>query len=323
MSDESPLWTEKYRPRNLSEITNQKEIVERLKMFVREKNIPHLLFAGPPGTGKTTAILALAHDLYGGRVEGNILELNASDERGINVVRTRIKDFARTIPISDVPFKIIVLDEADAVTSDAQNALRRTMERYSKSSRFTLLCNYSSKIIEPIQSRCAVFRFAPLNEKDLTLRLKFIADKESVKLEDSGLKAILYIAGGDLRRATNTLQGAAAMGGIVNEDVVFKVSSRARPEEVLKMLESAISGNFMDARSKLHELLINYGLSGTDVIRQIHREIFNLKIPEVVKVNLTDYVGEVDYRLTQGANEEIQLSALLAHFTGAGIKTNR
>jgi replication factor C small subunit len=249
--------------------------------------------------------------------------LHNSDERGINVVRTRIKDFARTIPISDVPFKIIVLDEADAVTSDAQNALRRTMERYSKSSRFTLLCNYSSKIIEPIQSRCAVFRFAPLHEKDLTLRLKFIADKESVKLDDSGLKAILYIAGGDLRRAINTLQGASAMGGTVNEDVVFKVSSRARPEEVLRMLESAISGNFMDARSKLHELLINYGLSGTDVIRQIHREIFNLKIPEVEKVNLTDYVGEVDYRLTQGANEEIQLSALLAHFTSAGIKTSR
>jgi replication factor C small subunit len=323
MSDESPLWTEKYRPRNLSEITNQKEIVERLKMFVKEKNVPHLLFAGPPGTGKTTAILALAHDLYGGRVEGNILELNASDERGINIVRTRIKDFARTIPISDVPFKIIVLDEADAVTSDAQNALRRTMERYSKSSRFTLLCNYSSKIIEPIQSRCAVFRFAPLHEKDLTLRLKFIADKESVKLDDSGLKAILYIAGGDLRRAINTFQGASAMGGTVNEDIVFKVASRARPEEVLKMLESAISGNFMEARNMLHELLINYGLSGTDVIRQIHREIFNLKIPEIEKVNLTDYVGEADYRLTQGANEEIQLSALLAHFTNAGVKMNR
>jgi replication factor C small subunit len=248
--------------------------------------------------------------------------LHNSDERGINVVRTRIKDFARTIPISDVPFKIIVLDEADAVTSDAQNALRRTMERYSRNARFTLLCNYSSKIIEPIQSRCAVFRFAPLHENDIAQRLKFIASKESVKLEESGLKAILYIAGGDLRRAVNTLQGASAVGALVSEEIVFKVASRARPEEVLKMLELALSGRFLDARNMLHGLLINYGLSGTDVVKQIHREIFSLKIPDSKKIKLTDCLGEIDFRLTQGANEEIQLSTLLAHFASAGANMN-
>ena len=277
MSDESPLWVEKYRPHNLSEITNQKEIVDRLKMFVKEKNIPHLLFAGPPGTGKTTAILALANDLYGGKTEGNILDMNASDERGINVVRTRIKDFARTIPISDVPFKIIILDEADAVTSDAH----------------------------------------------IAQRLRFIAEKESIKLEDSGLKAILYIANGDLRRAINTLQGASAVGASVSDEVVYKVASRARPEEVLNMLELALSGKFLDARNMLHSLLINYGLSGIDVIKQIHREILRLKISDSEKIKLTDCVGEIDFRLTQGANEEIQLSALLAHFAGAGVKMTR
>jgi replication factor C small subunit len=304
----------------LSEITNQKDIVDRLKMFVKERNTPHLLFAGPPGTGKTTAILALANDLFTSRVKGNLLELNASDERGINVVRTRIKDFARTLPISGAPFKIIILDEADAVTADAQNALRRTMEQYARDCRFTLLCNYSTRIIEPIQSRCAVFRFAPLKEKDIMLRLKFIAEKESVKLDESGIKAILYIAGGDLRRAINALQGASAIGGVVNDEVVYKVTSRARPEEVLKMLQAALSGMFMEARNMLHELLINYGLSGTDVIKQIHREIFSLKIPDSEKIKLIDHVGETDYRLTQGANEEIQLSALLANFTNAGSK---
>jgi replication factor C small subunit len=194
------------------------------------------------------------------------------------------------------------------------------MERYSKNARFTLLCNYSSKIIEPIQSRCAVFRFAPLRENDIAQRLKFIASKESVKLEESGLKAILYIASGDLRRAINTLQGASVVGALVSEEIVFKVASRARPEEVLEMLELALSGRFLDARNMLHGLLINYGLSGTDVVKQIHREIFSLKIPDSEKIKLTDCLGEIDFRLTQGANEEIQLSTLLAHFASAGAK---
>jgi len=295
------------------ELSELKRIVESTLYVVKIKKIEHVKYndyvydVSVPGMqvfwGGSTPIL-----------------LHNSDERGINVVRTRIKDFARTMPISDVPFKIIVLDEADAVTADAQNALRRTMEQYARDCRFTLLCNYSTKIIEPIQSRCAVFRFAPMKEKDISLRLKFIAEKESVRLEESGVKAILYIAGGDLRRAINTLQGASAVGGVVDDEVVYKVASRARPEEVLKMLQSALSGKFMEARSMLHELLINYGLSGTDVVRQIHREIFNLKIPDSEKVGLIDYVGETDYRLTQGANEEIQLSALLANFTNIGSK---
>jgi replication factor C small subunit len=295
------------------ELSGLKRLVESSLYVVKIRRIEHEKYDGyvydvsVPG----------AQVFWGGSTP---ILLHNSDERGINVVRTRIKDFARTIPISDVPFKIIVLDEADAVTSDAQNALRRTMERYSKNARFTLLCNYSSKIIEPIQSRCAVFRFAPLRENDIAQRLKFIASKESVKLEESGLKAILYIASGDLRRAINTLQGASVVGALVSEEIVFKVASRARPEEVLEMLELALSGRFLDARNMLHGLLINYGLSGTDVVKQIHREIFSLKIPDSEKIKLTDCLGEIDFRLTQGANEEIQLSTLLAHFASAGAK---
>ncbi|HEX69475.1 MAG TPA: replication factor C small subunit, partial [Candidatus Bathyarchaeota archaeon] len=195
------MWTEKYRPRTLDEIVDQEEIVSRLKGFVKARNVPHCLFAGPPGTGKTTAALCMAHDLYGENFANYIMELNASDERGINVIRETVKTFARTIAIGEVPFKIFILDEADNMTADAQQALRRTMERYTETCRFILIANYSGRIIEPIQSRCAPFRFTYLPPEKIAERLRFIAEKENVELQDTGLKAILDISGGDMRKA--------------------------------------------------------------------------------------------------------------------------
>jgi len=559
------LWVEKYRPRTLDEIVNQKEIVERLKQFVKEKNMPHLLFAGPPGTGKTTAAHALAHDLYGENYKQYMLELNASvtgdtpilvkkggqvklvrigdiidyyidsqepvrmgnseyarvgdlevlsldpsrgvtwrrvslvmrhrakaylaiklrgggslkltgnhsvyikrggslrlvnaselrvgdklisfskpiptttlmedlsgslltiarggmgsnrvfnysirereeilyasmdeskpmereqvirgawlaritgyrsyiredtlelgkesndgleeievenvelvegdvkvydisvpgsenffageipvllhnsDERGINVIREKVKEFARSRTPPGVPFKIILLDEADNMTADAQQALRRLMELFTASTRFILIANYPSKIIDPIQSRCAFFRFTPLKKEDVINRLKYIADQEGVDYDEEALEAIYEISEGDMRKAINILQSSAYLGR-VSVDTVYKVVGMARPHEVREMLQAALNGNFTAAREMLRKLMIEYGLSGTDIVRQIHREIFGqeLKLPEDVRVLIADYLGEIHFRLVEGSDDDIQLSAFLAWLSHVG-----
>jgi len=318
------LWTEKYRPRSLSEMVNQREIVERLRSFVEARNIPHCIFAGPPGTGKTTAALCLAYELYGDAYREHLMELNASDERGINVVRETVKTFARIRSIGEIPFKIMILDEADNMTSDAQQALRRTMERFTETCRFILIANYSGKIIEPIQSRCAPFRFTHLPQEDLVGRLRFIAQREKVEVLDGGLDAILEVSEGDLRRAINTLQAAASMGKAIDAETVYSVIGRANPVDVREMIKLAMGGDFLGARERLREMIVRYGVAGSDIIRQIHVEIFRFKgIPERWKVKLADVIGEIDFRLVQGADEEVQLSALLARLVEAGHEMKR
>ena len=313
-------WTEKYRPKSLSEVMGQEETVKSLEAFVAAQNMPNMLFAGPPGIGKTTATLALAKDLYGADIEGNLLELNASDERGIGIVRGKIKDFARSVSMRGVPFKLIFLDEADALTPDAQHALRRTMEMYSSVTRFILSCNYSSKIIEPVQSRCAVFRFLPLTDSQVHKMIKYVAKKEGVEVDEKAEEAICYVSGGDMRKAINALQGAAIHSKKITEDVVYKISSRARPKEIREMVDAAYAGRFLDARKMLLNLSTQYGLSGSDIILQIYREIVNLEIPEKKKVMLVDKVGEYDFRLVEGANEHIQIEALLAQIMLLGMQ---
>ncbi|AEM39603.1 Replication factor C [Pyrolobus fumarii 1A] len=315
------LWAEKYRPKTLDEIVNQEEIVRRLKKFVEEKNMPHLLFVGPPGTGKTTAAHALAHDLFGENYRQYMLELNASDERGIETIRTKVKEFARSRTPPGIPFKIVLLDEADNMTADAQQALRRLMEMYTASTRFILIANYPSKIIEPIQSRCAIFRFTPLKKEDVVARLKWICEQEGCQYDEEALETIYEISEGDMRRAINILQAAAALGKVTVE-AVYKVVGLAHPKEIREIIKLALDGRFTDARKKLRELMINYGLSGTDVIKQIHKEVFGpeLKLPDEVRVLIADYAGEIQFRLVEGADDEIQLNAFLAWLAMLGRK---
>ncbi len=309
---EPALWTEKYRPKTLGEIIDQEEIVSRLQEFVKRAAMPHCLFAGPPGTGKTTAALCLAHDLFGERFQDIFMELNASDERGIDVVRTTVKEFARMASLSSVPFKILVLDEADNMTSDAQSALRRTMEKYTDTCRFILCCNYSGRIIEPIQSRCALFRFTPLSDERIVEDLHHIAKNEGLRVTEAGLKSVVEVSEGDLRKAINTLQAASSMSRGITEESVYQVVGRAKPTDVHDMLNHALKGDFIKAREELRHLLVKYGLSGSEIVRQIHSEIFRLAIPEKKRIELIEAVGEIDFRLVQGGDEEVQLSTLLA-----------
>jgi replication factor C small subunit len=309
-------WVEKYRPEKLDQVVGQRVVVERLKSYVRSRNVPNMLFAGPAGVGKTSCAIALAKELYGEQFQHNFLELNASDERGINVVRSTIKDFARTLAFN-ADFKLIFLDEADALTADAQQALRRTMEKYTKTARFILSCNYSSKIIEPIQSRCVVFRFRPLSEKEVGEKLAEIAKAESIQLDKAAIDAIYYISEGDLRKAINILQGSAFLGKKITEQVVYSVSSRAQPEEVRKMIEFALKKDFAKTREMLDRLFLEHGMSGEDIIVQLYKELLRFdenKLPSKKKIELIDKIGEYNFRLVEGANERIQLEALLAQF---------
>ena len=309
----STIWTEKYRPQTFSEVKGQKFIVERVKKFVEQKNMPHLLFAGPAGCGKSTLALVTVKELYGETWKQNFLELNASDERGIDVVRNTIKDFARTRPIGNSVFKIIFLDECDSLTKEAQQALRRTMANYVTTTRFLLSCNFSSKIIDPIQSRCTVFRFKPLEEQDIKEYIANIAEKEGITIDEEAIKAIEDITSGDARRITNILQSCASESKTITKEIIYQTISAAEPQEIKEIITLAINKKFVEARNLLLDTMLKHGLSGLDTIKQIQKEIWNIEeITDEQKINTIDKIGEFEFRMVEGSDEFIQLEALLA-----------
>lgn len=315
---ESEIWTEKYRPKTFSEVVGQEDIKKRIESFTKSLNIPHLLFAGPAGTGKSTLALVIVKELFKDLWRENYLELNASDERGINVVREKVKNFAKTKSFGNIPFKIVFLDEADALTPEAQQALRRTMENYSSNCRFILSCNYSSKIIDPIQSRCVVFRFRLLEKKDIEKVLQRIAQSEKLTFGQKSTETIYEGSEGDCRRSINLLQSTAVISPSITSELVMTVLSNAKPREIKIVLEYALSGNFENAREKLLDIMLKESISGQDVIKAIQKEIWNLPIEPETKVKLTEKTGEVEFRIVEGSDPFIQLQSLLASFVLAG-----
>jgi replication factor C small subunit len=310
-------WVEKYRPQNLDEVVGQDHIIQRLKQYVSGESMPNLMFTGPAGVGKTTTAIALAKAMLGEYWKQNFLELNASDARGIDTVRKDIKNFCRLKAVG-APFRIIFLDEVDNMTKDAQHALRREMEMYTKTSSFILSCNYSSKIIDPIQSRCAIFRFAPIKGHQIVKRLDQIAETENVKYAPGSLESIVYFAEGDMRRAVNILQSTASMGDEINDETVHEVVSKAKPQDVRRIVNLALDGDFMGARDLLREVMVVQGTSGEDMVTQIYQEVSRMSRDNLIGseeyVNLVEHIGEYDFRIREGANPRIQLEALLTKF---------
>lgn len=309
-------WVEKYRPQTLDDVVGQKHIVSRLNKYVEQQSMPNLMFTGPAGVGKTTSALALVKSMLGDYWRQNFLELNASDARGIDTVRNNIKQFCRLKPVG-APFRIIFLDEVDNMTKDAQSALRREMEMYTKTASFILSCNYSSKIIDPIQSRCAIFRFTPIKGEEIAQRLKFISESENCQYTEEAIDLIVKFGEGDMRKSINILQSAASEGAIT-EDHVYDVVSKAKPQEIKNMVDSALMGDFLQARKILREEMIMQGTSGEDMVNQIYQEVsgrvMDGKMNGDVYMDLIGVIAEADFRIREGANPRIQLEALLAQF---------
>ena len=309
----SELWVERHRPSSVREMKGQRAVVDRLRAYADSRTFPHLMFAGPPGTGKTTAALALTRDVFGEGYRSNLLEMNASDERKLESIRTKVKQFARTAPMPGTTFKVIFLDEADALTPDAQGALRRIMEQFAETCRFILSCNYSSKIVEAIQSRCAVFRFRPLDEEKVLETVLEISKHEGIKLDKGAAEAISKVSLGDLRKAITSLQVAASLDPNITRELVYETTATAPPEDLHGFFLACKEDGFQPARRRMRGILDRFGLAGTDLVNQLHRELGGVTfLDEIQKLSVTEAMAECDFRMVEGGGESLQLDAMAA-----------
>lgn len=305
---------EKYRPDALEDLVSHKDIISTITKFMDQDRLPHLLFYGPPGTGKTSTILACAKRLFGDRWKSVVLELNASDDRGIDVVREQIINFASTKKIFASGFKMIILDEADSMTQPAQAALRRVMEKYTRNVRFCIICNYVSKIIPAIQSRCTRFRFAPLQRSQIEDRLSHIIQAENVNVTVDGRNALLHLAKGDMRKALNILQSTSAAYDIVDEKNVFACTGNPEPKDVEQVVNWLLEKDFALAYQYIDAMQKEKGLALADLITEVFNYCQNVKFPANMRVMLLDELSFIEYRLASGCSEKVQLGALIGIF---------
>jgi replication factor C subunit 2/4 len=327
-------WVEKYRPKSVDEVSHQGDVIGSLRKAIEEKNLPHLIFYGPPGTGKTSTILAAARELFGKDYRSRVMELNASDERGIAVVRNKIKSFAQVAVSSQTersgmdappPYKLIVLDEADSMTTDAQSALRRTMETYSKVTRFCIICNYISRLIPPIASRCAKFRFKALPAEAMIERLRFISDQEGVEIAPEGLVELMRLSEGDMRRAIQMLQSLHQLhGGRIEPQAVLDISGALPDDKIVKVFETCKGQNF-DAMQQLVSDTLADGYPAAQVAAQMLDYLVGegpiaRAMSSAAKAKIAVQLAEVDKQLIDGADEYMQLCNLLA-FTMRMMRT--
>ena len=310
---DTQIWAQKYRPKKFCDIIGQKSFTKRVEEFVRTKSMPHLLFCGSPGSGKTTTALVIANELYGeNSTSGNFLELNASDDRGIDVIRTKIKEFAKLKSLSDIPYKIICLDESDSLTKEAQQALRRTMERYSNTCRFILCCNEISKLIDPIQSRCIIFKFKAIEKEDVLGVIDKVSKIEGIEISQSSKELLYEVSRGDLRKLLNVLQAVCVVDKKVDEKSIEEVCDFVNPKEIKELIELALNSNFLKARDKLIEIKCKKGYTGIEILKEIYYQMINLDIDESKKIKIVDRIASVEFRISEGADEEIQIESLIA-----------
>ncbi|MFP4656381.1 MAG: replication factor C small subunit [Candidatus Woesearchaeota archaeon] len=322
-NNESAIWTEKYRPSRFDEFEGQEHVTGKVRSFIDRRNMPHLLFSGPAGVGKTTLALIIAKELFGDSWRDNFLELNASDERGIDIIRSNVKDFAKSRSLEEIPFKIIYLDECDALTREAQQALRRTMENYTRTTRFILSCNFSSKIIDPIQSRCAIFRFRKLPKDKIMTIIDEISEIEKLNVTEDGKEALFLASEGDCRRLKNLMQSCASITDTIDEKSVFSLAAIARPEEIKKLMAKAYEGDFKGSRELLLSTMLDYGLSGLDIIKQIQSSVMAMDINEKMKLKLIDKCAQTEFRIVEGSDEFVQLEGLLAYCAQMSLLARR